>query len=141
MTTAVSPPVRRTGPATSPGRWMPHPRAATTLSTSDVPVPDTRRAYADVLLARLGETWGVPFASYAISTIVGEIKRYFRDAGWTVRAPRRLQELGPQLATAAEELAQALHRSPMHVSRLLTHSLARLRDGMQLHRFVSGDGG
>ncbi|MEU7903491.1 SigB/SigF/SigG family RNA polymerase sigma factor [Actinoplanes sp. NPDC049118] len=55
---------------------------------------------------------GVPFASYAIPTILGEIKRHFRDAGWTVRVPRRLQELGPQLATAVEDLAQALHRSP-----------------------------
>jgi RNA polymerase sigma-B factor len=54
----------------------------------------------------------VPFANYAVPTIVGEIKRYFRDTGWTVRAPRRLQELGPQLASAGEELAQVLHRSP-----------------------------
>ena len=55
---------------------------------------------------------GVPFASYAIPTIVGEIKRHFRDAGWIVRVPRRMQELGPQLAVAVEELAQVLHRSP-----------------------------
>ncbi|GAB1688545.1 SigB/SigF/SigG family RNA polymerase sigma factor [Krasilnikovia sp. M28-CT-15] len=55
---------------------------------------------------------GVPFASYAIPTIVGEIKRHFRDAGWTVRVPRRLQELRPRLAAAAGDLAQVLHRSP-----------------------------
>jgi len=55
---------------------------------------------------------GVPFASYAIPTMVGEIKRYFRDAGWTVRVPRRMQELGPRLAAAVEDLAQLLHRSP-----------------------------
>lgn len=55
---------------------------------------------------------GVPFASYATPTIVGEIKRHFRDAGWTVRVPRRLQEIGPQLAVAVEELGQVLHRSP-----------------------------
>jgi len=55
---------------------------------------------------------GVPFASYAIPTMVGEIKRHFRDAGWTVRVPRRMQELGPRLAVAAEHLTQALHRSP-----------------------------
>jgi RNA polymerase sigma-B factor len=61
---------------------------------------------------RYDATRGVPFAGYAIPTIAGEIKRYFRDAGWTVRVPRRLQELGPQLATAVEELAQVLHRSP-----------------------------
>jgi RNA polymerase sigma-B factor len=55
---------------------------------------------------------GVPFASYAIPTMAGEIKRYFRDAGWAVRVPRRMQELGPQIAVAVEDLAHALHRSP-----------------------------
>jgi RNA polymerase sigma-B factor len=61
---------------------------------------------------RYDVTRGVPFAGYAIPTIAGEIKRYFRYAGWTVRVPRWLQELGPQLAAAVEELAQVLHRSP-----------------------------
>ncbi|WP_426504317.1 SigB/SigF/SigG family RNA polymerase sigma factor [Dactylosporangium sp. McL0621] len=171
MTTATT--LRRMDPATPlgdlPRRWTPRPRAAATLSTSDVQVPVTSGAYPDVLLARLYEippgdagrvavragaiewylpmsvylarrfggrgepvadlaqvaaiglikavdrydpTRGVSFASYAIPTIVGEIKRYFRDAAWTVRVPRRLQELGPQLVVAVEELEQALHRSP-----------------------------
>jgi RNA polymerase sigma-B factor len=61
---------------------------------------------------RYDATRGVSFASYAIPTIVGEIKRHFRDAGWAMRVPRRVQELGPQLAVAVEELAQVLHRSP-----------------------------
>ena len=61
---------------------------------------------------RYDATRGVPFPGYAIPTIVGEIKRHFRDAGRTVRIPRRLQELGPQLAIAVEELTQVLHRSP-----------------------------
>jgi RNA polymerase sigma-B factor len=61
---------------------------------------------------RYDATRGVPFASYAIPTILGEIKRYFRDAGWAVRVPRRMQEFGPQLAVAVEDLAQSLHRSP-----------------------------
>jgi RNA polymerase sigma-B factor len=55
---------------------------------------------------------GVAFASYAIPTILGEIKRYFRDTVWSVRVPRRLQELTLQLATVTEDLAQMLHRSP-----------------------------
>jgi RNA polymerase sigma-B factor len=58
---------------------------------------------------------GVAFAGYAIPTIAGEIKRYFRDAAWTVRVPRRLQELKPQLATVTEDLAQVLRRSPTTV--------------------------
>jgi RNA polymerase sigma-B factor len=55
---------------------------------------------------------GVPFAGYAMPTILGELKRHFRDRGWTVQVPRRLRELGPRLAVATEELAQILHRSP-----------------------------
>jgi RNA polymerase sigma-B factor len=55
---------------------------------------------------------GVPFASYAIPTILGEIKRHFRDTAWTVRVPRRLQELRPRLGVAFEELAQARQREP-----------------------------
>jgi RNA polymerase sigma-B factor len=55
---------------------------------------------------------GVPFAGYATPTILGEIKRHFRDAAWMVRVPRRLQELKPQLSTATEELTHVLHRSP-----------------------------
>jgi RNA polymerase sigma-B factor len=57
----------------------------------------------------------VGFAGYAIPTIDGEIKRYFRDASWTVRVPRRLQELKLQLATVTEDLAHVLHRWPTSV--------------------------
>jgi RNA polymerase sigma-B factor len=64
---------------------------------------------------RYDPTRGVEFSSYAIPTITGEIKRYFRDVGWTVRVPRRLQELGPQLASAVEELQQVLRRTPTTV--------------------------
>jgi RNA polymerase sigma-B factor len=55
---------------------------------------------------------GVPFASYATPTIIGGIKRHFRDTTWNVRVPRRLQELKWQMGIATEDLAQALHRSP-----------------------------
>jgi RNA polymerase sigma-B factor len=55
---------------------------------------------------------GFDFTSYAIPTIIGELKRYFRDKAWNIRVPRRLQELMLQLAGATEELAQALRRSP-----------------------------
>ena len=55
---------------------------------------------------------GVEFASYAIPTIVGELKRHFRDKGWSVRVPRRLQELKLEIAKAVGELTQRLQRSP-----------------------------
>ena len=55
---------------------------------------------------------GVAFAGYATPTILGEIRRHFRDNAWTVRVPRRLQELKLQLATVTEEMSHALHRLP-----------------------------
>ncbi|MCM2419726.1 RNA polymerase sigma factor SigF [Streptomyces sp. RKAG293] len=55
---------------------------------------------------------GVEFPSFAMPTIIGEIKRFFRDTSWSVRVPRRLQELRLDLAKAGDELAQQLDRSP-----------------------------
>ncbi len=55
---------------------------------------------------------GTPFIGYAIPTIRGEIKRYFRDAAWTVRIPRRLQELQGAIATKTPLLEQELNRPP-----------------------------
>ncbi|MEY9844057.1 RNA polymerase sigma factor SigF [Streptacidiphilus sp. MAP5-3] len=55
---------------------------------------------------------GVEFSTYATPTIVGEIKRHFRDKGWAVRVPRRLQELRLALTTATSELSQRHGRSP-----------------------------
>lgn len=55
---------------------------------------------------------GVEFSTYATPTIVGEIKRHFRDKGWAIRVPRRLQELKLSLAKATSELAQRHGRSP-----------------------------
>nr|WP_239077177.1 RNA polymerase sigma factor SigF [Actinocatenispora rupis] len=55
---------------------------------------------------------GVEFTSYAVPTIVGEVKRHFRDKGWAVRVPRRLQELKLAISTATGTLTQQLGRSP-----------------------------
>ncbi|MCH5677360.1 RNA polymerase sigma factor SigF [Streptomyces gilvus] len=55
---------------------------------------------------------GVEFSTYATPTVVGEIKRHFRDKGWAVRVPRRLQELRLALTTATAELSQQHGRSP-----------------------------
>jgi RNA polymerase sigma-B factor len=55
---------------------------------------------------------GVEFPTFAMPTIVGEIKRFFRDTSWSVRVPRRLQELRLDLARAGDELAQQLDRAP-----------------------------
>lgn len=55
---------------------------------------------------------GVPFIGYAIPTIRGEIKKYFRDCAWTVRIPRRLQELQGAMTTKVPRLEQELNRQP-----------------------------
>jgi len=53
-----------------------------------------------------------PFLAYAVPTIRGEVKRYFRDCSWTVRIPRRLQELQGTIASVRPQLVQELHRDP-----------------------------
>jgi RNA polymerase sigma-B factor len=63
---------------------------------------------------------GVEFSTYATPTIVGEIKRHFRDKGWAVRVPRRLQELKLALTKAISDLAQGLGRAPT-VAELADH--------------------
>ncbi|MFB9554166.1 RNA polymerase sigma factor SigF [Streptomyces roseoviridis] len=55
---------------------------------------------------------GVEFPTFAMPTVVGEIKRFFRDTSWSVRVPRRLQELRLALTKASDDLAQKLDRSP-----------------------------
>jgi RNA polymerase sigma-B factor len=55
---------------------------------------------------------GVEFSTYATPTIIGEIKRHFRDKGWAIRVPRRLQELRMQIGTTTAEITQTLGRSP-----------------------------
>src|SRR5664279_5282331 len=63
---------------------------------------------------------GVEFSTYATPTVVGEIKRHFRDKGWAIRPPRRLQELRITLSSATEDLSHALGRSPT-VAELSEH--------------------
>ncbi|MFK3984091.1 SigB/SigF/SigG family RNA polymerase sigma factor [Micromonospora sp. NPDC050397] len=55
---------------------------------------------------------GVDFAGYAIPTIIGELKRHFRDRTWDIRVPRRLQELRLSISEANSSLLQTLGRSP-----------------------------
>ena len=55
---------------------------------------------------------GVELTTYATPNIIGEIKRHFRDRGWSVRVPRGLQELNVQLSRLVEQLTVQLGRSP-----------------------------
>jgi RNA polymerase sigma-B factor len=63
---------------------------------------------------------GVEFSTYATPTIVGEIKRHFRDKGWAIRVPRRLQELKLSLTKATSDLSQKNGRAPT-VAELAQH--------------------
>jgi RNA polymerase sigma-B factor len=62
---------------------------------------------------RFDLTKGVKFVSFATPTIVGEIKRYFRDKGSTIRIPRRIYEIYQKVNQAKEYLSQSLSRTPM----------------------------
>ncbi|MBZ2175709.1 SigB/SigF/SigG family RNA polymerase sigma factor [Schnuerera sp. xch1] len=55
---------------------------------------------------------GYEFSSFATPTIIGEIKKHFRDKGWTIRVPRRIQELSKKINNAKIHLSQELQRSP-----------------------------
>lgn len=55
---------------------------------------------------------GSDFASFAVPTIMGELRRHFRDNSWSVKVPRRMKELHLQLGTASAELSQRLGRAP-----------------------------
>jgi RNA polymerase sigma-B factor len=61
---------------------------------------------------RFDDSYNNEFASFAIPTIVGEIKRYFRDKNWAVRVPRRIQEAMQKINGAKRELSQKLQRTP-----------------------------
>ncbi|MFF0298401.1 SigB/SigF/SigG family RNA polymerase sigma factor [Kitasatospora sp. NPDC004615] len=90
----------------------------------------TKEPYEDLLqvgsvglikaIDRFDPGLGVEFTTYAVPTIVGEIRRHFRDTTWSVHVPRRLQELRLDLARAQDALAQTLDREPT-VADLAAH--------------------
>jgi len=70
---------------------------------------------------------GVAFSSYAVPTILGELKRYFRDSGWAVHVPRGIQERAMQVDRALKELGGKLGRSPS-VDEVAEHLDASVED-------------
>src|SRR5699024_5391744 len=63
-------------------------------------------------IKRYDPDFGKSFESFAIPTIIGEIKRFIRDKTWSVHVPRRIKELGPQIKRAVEELTNKNQSSP-----------------------------
>ncbi|MDR0885804.1 MAG: SigB/SigF/SigG family RNA polymerase sigma factor [Clostridiales Family XIII bacterium] len=61
---------------------------------------------------RFDASKGFEFASFATPTIIGDIKRYFRDKTWAVKVPRRVKEISAQVYNMKETLTNELHRPP-----------------------------
>ncbi|WP_067678161.1 SigB/SigF/SigG family RNA polymerase sigma factor [Nocardia miyunensis] len=76
---------------------------------------------------RFDHTRGTSFLSFAIPTIMGEVRRHFRDSTWATRVPRRLKDLQTMVGPATERLAQNLERMP-NVRELATELSADLAD-------------
>jgi RNA polymerase sigma-B factor len=85
------------------------------FSSRGEPLDDLRQvALVGLLKAveRFEPDRGLQFSSFAMPTIVGELKRHFRDKGWAVRVPRRVQELHLELDRTVATLSQELGRPP-----------------------------
>jgi RNA polymerase sigma-B factor len=82
---------------------------------------------------------GVSFVTYAIPTIVGEIKRYFRDQTWVLKAPRKLRDLGLNLKKLRQDLEQKLGRSPsvQEMAEAAEVTEERLLQAMEVDRAYS----
>ncbi|WP_374101090.1 SigB/SigF/SigG family RNA polymerase sigma factor [Antrihabitans sp. YC2-6] len=76
---------------------------------------------------------GSAFLAFAIPTITGEVRRYFRDAAWALKVPRRMKELHSELAQATRDLSQALGRAPTisELARHLDRDPAEISEGLQ----------
>jgi len=84
------------------------------------------------------------FSSFAVPTILGELKRHFRDKGWSVRVPRDLQELAVRLEPVGEELARELGRqaTPAEIAQRTGTTLEQVleaREAAAAYRAVSLD--
>ncbi|MCT1796834.1 SigB/SigF/SigG family RNA polymerase sigma factor [Helcococcus kunzii] len=82
---------------------------------------------------------GFEFSSYATPTITGEIKRYFRDKGWVIRVPRRIQELSKRVNNAKAELTQRLKKNPSidEIAELLEVSSEEIIEAMDASQVYS----
>ena len=76
---------------------------------------------------------GYEFTSFATPTILGEIKKYFRDKEWSVKVPRRLKEVSAKIPAAKEALFHILHRNPTvaELADYLGHSEEEILQAME----------
>ena len=90
-------------------------------------------------LDRFNADRGFEFSSFATPTITGEIKRYFRDKGWVIRVPRRIQELSKRIINAKNDLAQRLQKTPTidEIANLLNVSSEEVIEAMDASQVYS----
>ena len=80
---------------------------------------------------------GDAFSSYAVPTILGELKRHFRDRTWAVRVPRDLQELSLKVDKTVSELSRESHRSPSRRSSARSSATSATARGRSARRATS----
>lgn len=82
---------------------------------------------------------GYAFSSFATPTIIGEIKRHFRDKGWAIRVPRRIQELSKKINLARNILSQELQRQPTvdDIAEYLNVSVEEVLEAMEASQVYS----
>ncbi|WP_026908567.1 RNA polymerase sigma factor SigB [Paucisalibacillus globulus] len=87
-------------------------------------------------IKRFDASFGKTFESFAIPTIVGEIKRFIRDKTWSVHVPRRIKELGPRIKKAIDELTTKNQKSPTvkEIAEYLTVSEEELLETMEMNK-------
>ena len=88
---------------------------------------------------RFDPSKGFEFSSFATPTIIGEIKKHFRDKGWTIRVPRRIQELSKKINDAKLSLSQKNQRTPtiQEIARTLDITTAEVLEVMEASKVYS----
>jgi RNA polymerase sigma-B factor len=83
----------------------------------------------------------VKFSSFAVPYMVGELKRYFRDKGWSVRAPRRVQELYLEIGPHVENLTHELGRTPTvaEIAESLDEPVGAVLEAVEAGRMYRSD--
>ncbi|MPZ26303.1 MAG: SigB/SigF/SigG family RNA polymerase sigma factor [Micromonosporaceae bacterium] len=120
--------------------WLPLARdLAHRYAGRGEPLPDlVQTATVGLIKAidRFDPQLGNDFPAFAVPTIVGEVKRYFRDQTWDLRVPRRLQELRRAVARSAETLTQRLGRPPTQAELAAELRLPeeQVREGIRVAR-------
>lgn len=85
-------------------------------------------------LRRYDFSYGRSFESFAVPTIIGEVKRFIRDKTWSVHVPRRIKELGPRIRKAVDELTHEYGRSPQvrEIAAFLDASEEEVLEAMEM---------